>query len=101
MSRKATCADNAVMENFFGILKQEIYYGEELLSYHDLKQKIGKYIDYYNISYRYVSKVVERVKERFPPEDVAKMEEMLRVISDELMPELPLQAQTDVAEAEK
>ena len=33
-----------------------------------------KYIDYYNISYRYVSKVVERVKERFPPEDVAKME---------------------------
>ena len=60
-----------------------------------------KYIDYYNISYRYVSKVVERVKERFPPEDVAKMEEMLRVISDELMPELPLQAQTDAAEAEK
>ena len=60
-----------------------------------------KYIDYYNISYRYVSKVVERVKERFPPEDVAKMEEMLRVISDELMPELPLQAQTDAAKAEK
>ena len=60
-----------------------------------------KYIDYYNISYRYVSKVVERVKERFPPEDVVKMEEMLRVISDELMPELPLQAQTDAAEAEK
>ena len=60
-----------------------------------------KYIDYYNISYRYVSKVVERVKERFPPEDVAKMEEMPRVISDELMPELPLQAQTDAAKAEK
>ena len=27
MSRKATSADNAAMENFFGILKQEIYYG--------------------------------------------------------------------------
>src|SRR5690606_21038159 len=26
MARKATCADNAVMENFFGILKQEMYY---------------------------------------------------------------------------
>ncbi|WP_353626620.1 IS3 family transposase, partial [Bacillus sp. JCM 19041] len=25
MSRKATCADNASMENFFGILKQEMY----------------------------------------------------------------------------
>lgn len=48
MSRKATCADNAVIENFFGILKQEIYYGEELLSYQELKQKIEKYIDYYN-----------------------------------------------------
>jgi len=48
MSRKATCADNAVMESFFGILKQEIYYGEELLSYHELKQKIEQYIDYYN-----------------------------------------------------
>ena len=48
MSRKATCADNAVMENFFGILKQEIYYGEKLLPYYELKQKIEEYIDYYN-----------------------------------------------------
>ena len=30
MSSKATCADNAAMENFFGILKQEMYYGEKL-----------------------------------------------------------------------
>ena len=48
MSRKATCADNAVIENFFGILKQEIYYGEKLLSYTELKEKIEKYINYYN-----------------------------------------------------
>lgn len=48
MSRKATCADNASMENFFGLLKQEIYYGEELLSYDGLKQKIKVYINYYN-----------------------------------------------------
>lgn len=48
MSRKATCADNASMENFFGILKQEMYYGEELLSYQALKQKIEAYINYYN-----------------------------------------------------
>ncbi|QQS99507.1 hypothetical protein I6J18_18180 [Peribacillus psychrosaccharolyticus] len=27
MSRKLTCADNAAIENFFGILKQEMYYG--------------------------------------------------------------------------
>ena len=48
MSRKATCADNAAMENFFGIIKQEMYYGEELLSYDELKQKIEEYIYYYN-----------------------------------------------------
>lgn len=48
MSRKATCADNAAMENFFGLLKQEMYYGEELISYEALKVKIERYIDYYN-----------------------------------------------------
>jgi putative transposase len=48
MSRKANCADNAAMENFFGILKQEMYYGEEIISYEDLKRKIEKYIHYYN-----------------------------------------------------
>ena len=48
MSRKGTCADNAAMENFFGLLKQEMYYGEALVSYEELKQKIERYIDYYN-----------------------------------------------------
>ncbi len=36
------------MENFFGILKQEMYYGEELASYEELKKQIVEYIDYYN-----------------------------------------------------
>lgn len=48
MSRKATCADNATMENFFGLLKQEMYYGEELMSYEELRKKIERYIHYYN-----------------------------------------------------
>ncbi len=48
MSRKATCADNASMENFFGILKREMYYGEKLTTYEELKHKIEEYIDYYN-----------------------------------------------------
>ncbi len=48
MSRKATCADNAAMENFFGILRQEMYYGEVLISYEELKKKIERYINYYN-----------------------------------------------------
>ena len=37
---------------------------------------------------------MERVRERFPEEDVDKLEEMLTVISDELMPELDLLKKT-------
>lgn len=48
MSRKGNCHDNAVMENFFGLLKQEIYYGEVYYSYEDLKSEIERYIKYYN-----------------------------------------------------
>ena len=49
-----------------------------------------KYIDYYNISYGYLSTVMDRIKARFPAEDVAKIEEMLDIIPDALMPETPL-----------
>ena len=48
MSRKANCYDNSVMENFFGILKQEMYYGTVFYSYEELKKTIEKYIIYYN-----------------------------------------------------
>lgn len=48
MSRKATCADNAAMENFFGILKQEMYHGEKLIPYEELKVNIEHYIEWYN-----------------------------------------------------
>ncbi|MBQ2611072.1 IS3 family transposase [bacterium] len=48
MSRKGNCYDNSVMENFFGILKQEMYYGETYYSFDELKQAIEKYIKYYN-----------------------------------------------------
>ena len=48
MSRKGNCIDNSVMENFFGVLKQEIYYGYIYNSYEELKQAIEKYIKYYN-----------------------------------------------------
>lgn len=48
MSRKGNCLDNSVMENFFGILKQEIYYGNTFYSFDELKTKIDKFIEYYN-----------------------------------------------------
>ena len=48
MSRKGNCHDNSVMENFFGLLKQEIYYGVIYYSYEELRSEIERYIKYYN-----------------------------------------------------
>jgi transposase InsO family protein len=48
MSRKGNCHDNSVMENFFGLLKQEIYYGQIFNSYQELSQAITSWISYYN-----------------------------------------------------
>ncbi|WP_423202030.1 IS3 family transposase [Lactococcus lactis] len=48
MSRKGNCHDNSVMENFFGLLKQEIYYGRVFNSYQELSQAITEWIGYYN-----------------------------------------------------
>ena len=48
MSKKANCLDNSVIENFFGILKQEIYYGVIYRDYKKWKLAIKKYIKYYN-----------------------------------------------------
>ena len=49
-----------------------------------------KYIDYYNISSSYMEEVMDRIVRRFPAEDCAKLEEILTVVSRELMPEVPL-----------
>lgn len=48
MSRKGNCHDNAVMENFFGLMKQEMYHGVTYHSYEELKTAIEQYIKYYN-----------------------------------------------------
>ena len=48
MSRKGNCLDNAVAENFFGILKTEMYHGYEYKSVTELVNAIKEYIKYYN-----------------------------------------------------
>lgn len=50
MSRKGNCLDNCVMENFFGRLKNEMFYGHEyeFNTRDELKTAIEEYIDYYN-----------------------------------------------------
>ena len=49
-SRKGNCMDNSLMENFFGIMKNEMFYGEEATfeTLDDLKVAMEEYIRYYN-----------------------------------------------------
>lgn len=48
MSRKGNCYDNAVIENFFGIMKSEFLYLNEFESIDHFKRELVEYMDYYN-----------------------------------------------------
>ena len=50
MSRKGNCLDNCIMENFFGKMKNEMFYGHEyeFKSLNVLKEAMEEYIAYYN-----------------------------------------------------
>ena len=48
MSRKGNCMDNGAMENFFGRLKVEMFYGEKFESVDVFIDELKKYIHYYN-----------------------------------------------------
>ena len=48
MSRKGNCLDNAVMENFFGLLKSELLYLRAFESLEEFREELEKYIYYYN-----------------------------------------------------
>ena len=52
MSRKGNCLDNGLMENFFGVMKREMFYGKEYTfnSLKELEVSMKKYIEYYNKS---------------------------------------------------
>ena len=69
-------------------------YVQKIQSEHDKReyhlQVTQKYKDYYNISNDYVQTVTERIRQRFTPEECEKLNEMLEIISQELMPEVDL-----------
>lgn len=48
MSRKGNCLDNAVIENFFGLLKTECWYHEEYENTDHLRKVVEEYFHYYN-----------------------------------------------------
>jgi len=48
MSRRGNCYDNAIIENFFGTLKSELFYLKKYATTDELKKDIKEYIKYYN-----------------------------------------------------
>ncbi len=56
MSRKGNCLDNAIMENFFGLLKSELLYLREFKDINEFRDELEKYIFYYN-NYRIKGKL--------------------------------------------
>lgn len=52
MSRKGNCYDNAIMENFFGQLKTEMFYGRHFHSVEELAEEIRAHIHWYNTKRR-------------------------------------------------
>ena len=48
MSRKGNCLDNAVIENFFGLVKSELLYLQQFDSIEHFKAELVEYLDYYN-----------------------------------------------------
>jgi transposase InsO family protein len=50
MSRRGNCLDNAVIENFFGLIKSELLYLQEFDTIEHFKVELIDYLDYYNNS---------------------------------------------------
>ena len=48
MSRKGNCLDNAMMENFFGLMKNELLHANKFESIEEFERALRKYIDWYN-----------------------------------------------------
>ena len=55
-----------------------------------------KYMTTYGVTYDYIGKVMKRIRERFSPEQVEELEEILGVIDDELMPEVQIEEEQKV-----
>lgn len=49
-----------------------------------------KYMETYGVTYDYIGTVMQRIRQRFSPEEVKELEEILGVIDTELMPEVKI-----------
>ena len=48
MSRKGNCLDNSMMENFFGLMKNELLYVNHYNSIEEFEKDLKQYIWWYN-----------------------------------------------------
>src|SRR5699024_2084463 len=48
MSRRGNCLNNSQIQNFFDLMKQEMYYEETYRSFEELNKYVKEYIYYYN-----------------------------------------------------
>jgi putative transposase len=48
MSRRATCLDNSMAENFFGHLKEELFHHDHFDTVEDFTHALDDYVDWYN-----------------------------------------------------
>jgi transposase InsO family protein len=68
MSRKGNCLDNAMAENFFGIMKSELLYAGKFESPEGFIKALKEYIEYYNnkrIKYRLKGKSPVQYRAQF------------------------------------
>lgn len=67
-------------------------YLNKVQSEHDKReyhlQPTEKYMTYHDISYSYIDVVMSRVEKRFSQEEVESLKRLLRVIGEEMMPEM-------------
>jgi len=49
-----------------------------------------KYMKTYGVTYDYIGTVMKRIRDRFTPEEVEDVERLLKIINEELMPEIKI-----------
>ncbi len=49
-----------------------------------------KYLNYVGITYDYIALVMQRIKDRFKESEIEQLEEILKIMSEELMPEIAI-----------
>lgn len=76
--------NNLVKKGYLRKVRNE----EDKREYH--LEVTDKYMEDYGITYDYMNVVMERIRQRFTPEEVEQLEHVLDVIGTELMPEVTI-----------